>query len=382
MTKKLDTKYALEPFPHAEKVWLWTTVFNAIIMALMIRSSVLHALPGVNAALPKNEQILPFRVAMDWLSMGKTRSIEARSMSLSGTRSLHTMSTLSPVFSDLQLDPMHYMGKGHAYRTLTYAMAHRSLPHLAFDALTARRAVVRKEPLPFGYNQVDSNQYGSTSPEVRKFLDKGEAKAYAIGNLGSLSFLYLYGTFVGALWHLSYLSMQKATGGAAGIAALQGARFATRWRIGAKVVGSTVSDLVYRDFLFLAIGNYFLGIPPIFCIGGFAAGALYGYLSGPRFSDRVNEEPSEYLRKGDARDARFNRLGRNLAPRRGRGSSTLIRQDAIISTIIFAILFCLITEFPKAILQTPIALRRIFFVSPAGKLSDRLLTVPPRVTMF
>jgi len=381
--KRREKVEFVEAWPFAEKTWLWTTCLTTALLLLCARSAVFDALPGVNAALGQKAQLSSQRVAMDALLFNRVTTVRRKSLALLGVltspiarKRFHegaVVSTLSPLVSDLRLDGTRAATR-QVYRKLTYAAAHSSLPHLAFDGFTTRRALVIPERLP-------------TPVEDEELEEKKEH--FVCGKRpSSLLFLYLFGSYAGAAFHLSKWNAATAkanypVGGTAGIAALQGSRFISRYRLRygrRRRVGYVET---FRDMAIQIIGNRIFGVPVALTFAGFGAGLLYGVLCGPRFT-LVAPEAKNFLLLGDARDARRKKRPRKFAPRTGPGSRLVPREPILAQFWLFLVLVVFTNgAFLRALGQTPNALRVIFFSKqPPGFLSDRLLRLPPTISFF
>mmetsp|Transcript_27215 Transcript_27215/g.87954 ORF Transcript_27215/g.87954 Transcript_27215/m.87954 type:complete len:421 (-) Transcript_27215:89-1351(-) len=372
-------------YPRPERFWLLSTLVTTLVLGACVRSTMVDALPGVNMAL--RHKLAPAAVLTETLMYGGVRTVVSRStpqrrtvgglLSLSSSfwktprREIGVVSTLSPILSDLRLDPFR-LGK-QKYRQLTYALVHASLPHLAFDAWSARRALVPPEKTPTYQVLARNDTYACATT----FFD--------------VAFLYSFGVWAGAQNFLlapyakgtSSVDVQFPVGGAAGIAALLGNRVISRLRLKQTKRGD-VAGAAFVDLVLQLVGNVAFGTPPALTLGGFAAGLLYGHFNGHKFVAKEKDDDSTFLLMGDARDRnRLNKKPRKLARRIG-NVVTLYRKDPIFpqpGPLLFLVLATR-GDLLQAILQTPNALRISFFKNPRGLLSDRLLQLPPQFPRF
>ena len=393
-TKRTD----LKPFPHAEMAWRWATLLSVLLSFVIVRSALKDAMPAFNAAVGSAKKLSALRVATDSLYFGKYEVARHKTLAVLGifgsqeARNRLTrgslVSTLSPIISDLQIDPLRRFKQ--PYRLLTYSIAHNSLPHLAFDAWTARRAVVEPERTVRGVKillNTDEKEDNKTAVKEPLFMSGR--------SLVDLCSFVTVGAYGGATTYLSWAKSQRSfspvpvVGGTGAVSALFGARFVGRLRLGDKRLGQGYFQKnfgyaqAFRDVALQVLGNRLFNVPVAVTLGGFFTGVLCALVSGPRYAVKETEDSKNFLLLGDARDARRYKKARALAPKVG-PDAILKHRDVEVPPWLFALLFYGLiatrAAFIKAILQTPNALRAIF--AHPGRVSDRLLSLPPRISFF
>uniref|UniRef100_A0A7S0TAB2 Peptidase S54 rhomboid domain-containing protein n=1 Tax=Chrysocystis fragilis TaxID=1411660 RepID=A0A7S0TAB2_9STRA len=310
--------------------WTWVGVSSAVFV-LTVWSAVSVALPGVNEVLEaKKKATNGLQVAIDAI-LGKCLTLRTPS---------GTLSTQSPLLSDLALDADRHAGQ--EYRLLTHAATHGSVMHLLWDAYILRSALFQKstirvrEPVPL------------------------------CGTVLLVWCLATFGAFAGGLAHREFYDLPRAIGASAVAAALHGAAFVARRHLGEqKLKRQTLGRLAV-----IAVGSAIFGMTPsVLVFGGFLAGAAFGYLTLPRFEAI---EP-EYALLRDKQDAeRRKGEARSFAPVVAEG---LEQSDPILRPLIlFAVIFAFVPSLHLAFLQLPQAAYHAAF--DPGQLSGRLLYAP------